>query len=136
MIRYQELDHTADWSFRAFGADLPQLFENAAYAVFALEGAPMEPGVAQEVERQVAVEGIDREALLVNWLSELLYLQESLRETYREFHVDQLSPTRLQARATAVRDGKIDKLVKAVTYHDLAITQTPTGWQAVLVVDV
>jgi SHS2 domain-containing protein len=136
MVRFEELDHTADWSFRAYGADLPQLFENAAYAVFALEGAPMEAGAAPEIERPVAVQGLDRQALLVNWLSELLYMQESFRETYRDFHVDSLSPTHLQAHATAVRGGKIDKLVKAVTYHDLAITQTPAGWQAVVVVDV
>ena len=38
MKRFEEIPHTADWSFRAFGKDIPELFENAAFAMFALQG--------------------------------------------------------------------------------------------------
>jgi SHS2 domain-containing protein len=137
MKRFEEIPHTADWSFRAYGRDLKELFENAAFAMFAMEGASAPTEVAaQESVRQVQVSGIDYESLLVNWLSELLYLQESERETYHRFHIDSLSPTALSARVCGTPNGKIDKLIKAVTYHNLRIESTRDGWEATVVVDV
>ncbi len=138
MKRYEEIPHTADWSFRAFGRDLRELFANSAYALFAMEGA-IAPGTSDQAgmtKRSVQVSGIDFESLLVNWLSELLYLQESHRETYHRFDIQELSPTALQANVYGTPGMRIDKLVKAVTYHDLRIEQTPEGWQATVVVDV
>lgn len=133
MNRYEEIDHTADWAFRAYGSTLQELFENAAYALFALEGAlDAQPTFA----RAVHVEAIDREALLVNWLSELLFLQETKRETYQQFHITQLADTTLDATVHGAHTQPITKFIKAVTYHDLKIEQTEKGWQATVVVDV
>ncbi|MBI4785528.1 MAG: archease [Chloroflexi bacterium] len=133
MKRFEEISHTADWSFRAFGRDLRDLFENAAFAMFSMEGATAsEP----EIARPVQVDGIDYEALLVNWLSELLYLQESNRERYHRFQIESITPAALRATVFGSPGGKIEKLVKAVTYHNLKIEQTPEGWEAVVVVDV
>ncbi len=133
MKRYEEIEHSADWAFRAYGRDLQELFENAARALFALEGAPPLP---PEIAHKVQVSGIDYEALLVNWLSELLYLQETRGETYSEFEIDSLTPTDLLAVIQGATSRPLNKLVKAVTYHGLKIEQTPDGWQATVVVDV
>ncbi|MCL4489488.1 MAG: archease [Chloroflexi bacterium] len=136
MKRFEEIPHTADWSFRAFGRDRRELFENAAYAMFAMEGAIPPQGQRPEIVREVQVKGIDWESLLVNWLSELLYLQESNRETYHRFEISYISAADLQARVYGTPNGKIEKLVKAATYHNLQIVETPEGWQATVVVDV
>ncbi len=138
MKRYEEIPHTADWSFRAFGRDLRELFANAAFALFTMEGAvaPDSSSPALPTKRSVQVSGIDYESLLVNWLSELLYLQESHRETYHRFDIRELSPSALTADIYGTPGIRIDKLVKAATYHDLKIEQTPEGWQATVVVDV
>ena len=133
MDRYQELDHTADWAFRAFGKDLQELFANAAYALFALEGAL---DAQSTLTRDIRVEGIDREALLVNWLSELLYLQETHQETYQSFDITKLTDTELEATIQGAQAQPATKFIKAVTYHDLKIEQTERGWQATIVVDV
>lgn len=133
MDRYQELDHTADWSFRAFGRDLAELFANAAYALFALEGAL---DAQSTLTREIRVEGIDREALLVNWLSELLFLQETRHETYQRFDITKLTDTELEATVWGAQAQPATKFIKAVTYHDLKIEQTEKGWQATVVVDV
>jgi SHS2 domain-containing protein len=134
MKRFEEIPHTADWSFRAFGRDLNELFENAAGAIFELEGAAGEGGT--EIARAVEIAGIDYESLLVNWLSELLYMQESHREVYHRFHVEALTPTALTARVHGTPFTRIDKVIKAVTYHNLKIEQSVNGWEAVVVVDV
>jgi len=134
--RFEEIPHTADWSFRAFGRDLRELFANAAFAMFTLEGAIPPAAGAAEITRRVAVEGIDYESLLVNWLSELLYWQEQARETYHRFVIEEISPTELRAEIFGTPRGKIEKIIKAATYHNLKIEQTPEGWQVVVVVDV
>ncbi len=133
--RFEEIPHTADWSFRVFGREPRELFANAAHALFALEGATPRQNAA-EIARTVEVSGLDYEALLVNWLSELLYLQEAYHETYHHFDIEFLSPTALRARVLGTRLGALDKIIKAVTYHNLEIKPTSEGWQATVVVDV
>ncbi len=134
MKRFEEIDHTADWAFRAYGRDLKELFENAAYALFALEGAL--DTVTPTVTRRVEVSGIDYESVLVNWLSELLYLQETRGEVYQRFAIDHLTETALGATIEGVPSGPLNKFVKAITYYGLKIEQTPEGWQATVTVDV
>ena len=144
MKQYEEIPHTADWSFRAFGKDLRELFENAAFAIFALEGGTsrdLERDAqarehANETARVVAVRAMDYESLLVNWLTELLWLQESHHETYQRFNIETLSPTALRAQVFGTPMTGLDKTIKAVTYHNLKIAQTARGWEAVVVVDV
>ncbi|HZQ10324.1 MAG TPA: archease [Anaerolineae bacterium] len=133
MKRYEEIDHTADWAFRAFGRNLKDLYENAAYAIFELEGATDAPIT---VTRQVRVQGIDYEGLLVNWLNELLFLQETKNETYQQFKITNLTDTELEATIQGAAALPTKKFIKAVTYHDLKIERTPRGWQATVVVDV
>ena len=135
MKRFEEIPHTADWSFRAFGRDLPELFENAAFAIFSMQGSMIESH-ANEITRTVEVGGIDYESLLVNWLSEILYLQESNRETYHRSRVTAISSTTLSAEIFGRAGLTIDKIIKAVTYHNLKIEQTREGWNAAVVVDV
>ena len=137
MQRFEEIPHTADWSFRAFGRDEQELFQNAAFALFAMEGAQMpDQSPAGATPRTVEVDGVDLESLFVNWLNELLYLQESNRETYYRFQVETLEPTHLRAQVFARPGIHIDKVIKAATFHNLKLEQVPAGWQAVVVVDV
>ncbi|MBI4675394.1 MAG: archease [Chloroflexi bacterium] len=133
MDRYTEIDHTADWAFRAYGSTLQELFENAAYAIFALEGAL---DAQSTLTREIKVEGVDREALLVNWLNELLFLQETKHETFQKFNFTEFSDTKLKATIHGAPAKAVTKFIKAVTFHDLKIEQTDKGWQATIVVDV
>lgn len=135
MKRFEEIPHTADWSYRAFGHDRRELFENAAHALFELEGAAPMAG-AVETRRNVSVDGIDYESLLVNWLNELLFLQEQRREVYERLEISRLSPTELAAQVFGKPRGSMDKIIKAATFHNLKIEQTKDGWQATVVVDV
>ncbi len=135
MKRFEEIPHTADWSFRAFGRDRRDLFENAAHAIFTLQGAAPRSD-AVPVKRDVKVQGIDYESLLVSWLNELLFLQEQHREVYEGFAISQLTCTELVAQIIGKPREKMDKIIKAATYHDLKIEQTSHGWQATVVVDV
>lgn len=135
MKRFEEIPHTADWSFRAFGRDLREVFANAAHALFALQGARAVDD-ANEIARVVEIDGLDYESLFVNWLNELLYLQEAHRETYHRFEIEILTATQLRANVFGKPRAAMDKVIKAATYHNLKIEQTREGWEAVVVVDV
>jgi SHS2 domain-containing protein len=131
---YEEIEHTADWSFRVRGSDLRQLFINAARALSSLE-AEAERGQFT-VTRELSVDGVDRETLLVNWLNELLHLEQTQRESYRQFDIPEITDTRLRARVHGRPEPEVHSKIKAVTFHNLEIRQTPAGWEATIVVDV
>lgn len=121
-MRYEELDHTADVGIRAHGATLDELFAAAAAGMFSLVADLRKVRAVGEVE--VRVKADDLEALMVRWLSELLFLHETQRLLLKEFDV-RIDGTSLDARA---RGETIDKKrhelklnIKAVTYHRLRV---------------
>ena len=88
----------------------------------------------------VRVEGRDAPDLLVNWLSEILYLHDAEGWVFREFEMTGLEETSLAAVA---RGEKFDPvrhqaklLIKAVTYHQLKLEETAEGWRAQVYVDI
>ncbi len=131
--RFEEVEHTADWRMRVWGDDWADLLAQAGAAMFALQGATL----AREPERwrEVVVEAPDREALLVMWLSELLYLSETGNESYTRFVIDDASAEALSARVGAIAGMGEKAHIKAVTYHDLRVEETPQGWTATVLFD-
>jgi SHS2 domain-containing protein len=110
---YQEIEHTADRSFHVGGRTLAELFTNAALALTAVQAATVVEG--SRTAREVEVTGVDRETLLVNWLNEILYLQEKHREIYARFAFLAISERYLHARMEGSPLVTARTLVKAVT---------------------
>lgn len=133
MSFYERVEHTADLAVVVRGDDLPALFANAARALFLLMTEP--PATSDRV-REIALESVDLESLLVDWLNELIYLHEVEGETYAEFRVIALTPTALTATVTGGATTRKLKTIKAATYHDLTITETESGAEAHIVFDV
>ncbi len=132
--RYDMVEHTADLSFQLFGSTLAELFICAAEAMFSQ--LSNEPVIDRTTTLSVAVEGQDLESLLVNWLNELLYLHETRREVYGHFQILALSPHQLKARVAAQPQHSAPMMIKAATYHGLAITESASGYEATVVFDV
>lgn len=131
---YEQLDHTADLAFRIYGRDLPELFAHAAQALFShlttLEA------IQPSQQEQVCVQATDCETLLVDWLNELLYLHETKGRLYCRFEITHLSDSRLEATIHGQDGARVETIVKAATYHDLAIEKTDAGYVATVVFDV
>jgi SHS2 domain-containing protein len=130
----EEIEHTADWAIRVRGRDLRELFINAARGMFGLM-ADLET-VKPSVEQRVRLEEFDTETLLVSWLSELLWFNEESDVVFVRFEIDLLAPTRLEAKAWGGPGSMQEKHIKAVTFHDLKIIETNTGYEVALVFDV
>ena len=130
---FVEVEHTADWAIRVRGTTLPDLFVNAATGMYSLVA---DLSFAPTVEREIVVKGMDAEALLVNWLNELIYHTEMDGEVFCEFRVESFQPTHLRATVRAGRGIELKKEIKAVTFHNLQIVSTDSGYEVTVVFDV
>ncbi len=133
-MNFEEIEHTADRAFRVHGRDFAELLENAARAMSVLNR--LGPRGERAAMREVELEGIDRETLLVNWLNEILYLEQSHGEVYDRFRILEASNNYLRARLDGRESVGSAPPIKAATFHDLAIGQTRAGVQVTIVFDV
>jgi SHS2 domain-containing protein len=130
---FTEIAHTADWSLKVWAPDLPLLFTQCAEGMYWLMQASLR--AAPRVQRALDLQGEDLETLLVSFLSELLYLGESEGLGFDQFQLT-LSGNRLQAALTGAPIAEWKKEIKAVTFHNLAVNPTRTGYTVTIVFDV
>lgn len=133
---YEEIAHTADVRLRVRAPTREALFATAARGMFELmRWRPIGPERA--VKETLRLEAADPETLLVDWLSELLYLAERTGARLRVFDITFTAPNALTAEVKGATGWLPERIVKAVTYHDLRITQTEDGlWETAITFDV
>ncbi|MFO7916764.1 MAG: archease [Anaerolineae bacterium] len=132
--RFEEIEHTADIALRVWGKDLAELFANAAYGM-ASQLTDVEE-VSPTHEEEIALEAEDTEILLVEWLSELLYLGERANRVHVEFDMQKVTEKELRAVARAGTVERYHTNIKAVTFNELEIVQTEKGYKTTVVFDV
>lgn len=141
---FELLEHTADVGIRSFGASVEEVFEQATRGLAEIIGAwRRDPGAEIEAgdEVQVAVDADpgDLAGLLVDWLSEVLYLHELRDAALGAVRVERVWGGRAQGTVTLVPPGPggFEGIpVKAVTYHRLKVGPGPDGWMAEVYVDI
>jgi SHS2 domain-containing protein len=134
MRSFEEINHTADRAFRVTGRDMAALLENAARAMQALDGPP--PPTEASATREIDVEGVDRETLLVNWLNEILYLEQVDRLVCTDFQIYECKNHHVRGRVETREAERRPTYIKAVTFHNLIVRETLEGLEAEIVVDV
>jgi SHS2 domain-containing protein len=132
---FEVIDHTADWALRVTGDDLNELFIHAAQGMNSLLVERPEQ-VSLQHRKQLEIESFDRETLLVDWLSELAYWAEKELLVFGQFMLDIKNGTHLRAVIHGGHVENLQKHIKAVTYHDMEITQTEKGFVVCIVFDV
>lgn len=130
----QIVEHTADWALRVLGRDLAELFSRAALGMARLLAGDV-AAVPLTETRVLALDAYDVEGLLVEWLGELAYWAERDGLVFPDIALDEVTPASLRG---AVRGGpaEMQKHIKAVTYHDLAIRPYAGGLEVTIVFDV
>ncbi|MBU3981233.1 MAG: archease [Proteobacteria bacterium] len=137
-MKYEAIDHTADFGIRIFGADAKDLFANAAFALFdlitdidALKGLN---------EYKVHITGDDWPDTMVNWLRELLYLWTCKEMLVKATDIFYLTEHEVTARVNFdLFDPDLHKIkneIKAVTYHQIQVEKGPLGWESKIIFDV
>ena len=135
---FEFIDHTADIGIVAYGIDMKQVFANVARGFFSL--ITELDTVAVKEKRGIKVTAPDREALLVNWLNELIYLFEVKEMLFNRFDITSITDTELTAigygEKINLAKHELKTQVKAATYHTLKIEQNEDGWKAQVILDV
>ena len=135
---YSIFDVTADKGIRAWGPNLAEAFRQAALGLWSLMVDPATVRPRREVS--LTAEADDREALLVAWLNELVYLYEAHGFVAADCAVRVDTEYALSAVVRG-EDANPDRHVpighvKAATYHLLRVAPGARGWEAQVVVDV
>ena len=121
---YEIIEHTADVGVKAFGDTLSDCFAHAAKAMFDLitDSSSME----EKGEYNINLNAEDLEQLLVDFLSELLFLHSSRNLVFGFFDVT-IDPKKCMLSAI-IKGEKYDLTkhkygmeIKAVTYHLLEV---------------
>jgi len=137
--RFEILEHPADIGFRAWGRTLDELFENAALALFSLgcELAAVEEREPRVI--QVTGTGTDLETLLYAWLAELLAISEGERIVFRRAVVTFADADCVRGTAYGEpfdhRRHHSGTHIKAVTFHQLQVKESGSGWCAQVFLD-
>jgi len=130
---FSEREHTADWELEVWAPDFPGLLAQAAQGMYSISGVRLKEEPPQK--REIHLTALDRESLLVRFLTELLILGE---QEHLGFDVYQLAleGEQLSAVLEGAPIASQDKEIKAVTYHNLSIRETDQGLMVNIVFDV
>ncbi|MFZ5515296.1 MAG: archease [Candidatus Zhuqueibacterota bacterium] len=136
--KFIQLDHTGDLRVMVFGKSLKELFENSAIALFSQITDISR--VNHDSTDSLHVTGIDKEELLVSWLSELNYMHITEGKLFSKFDISHISDTKLTAIAFGEKYNPFRHSsgfeIKAVTFHDLQIEKKDDLWQTRIVFDI
>jgi len=134
---FEELEHTADIRMRIFAPDLSSLFSESGFALAKIlyGGYPLETSTESF---SIEAEGKDLEELIVNFLSELLFLTET------EYLVPQKFTLTVGNSVSGTVDGVLfDRKkhsggtgVKGISYSGLSLTRTKTGFELIIIFDI
>jgi len=134
--RYEILEHPADLKIRAFGKTKEELFLNMLLGM----SESMNPEVQkieEKIKRKIKIKSLDLPALLVDFLSEILYLTQTNREIYNKVKFTKFTDAELEAELIGQKVERFGEDIKAVTYHQLNIDQRKDGiWEAIVLFDI
>lgn len=130
---FYEIEHTADWELDVWAPDMRGLLEQSARGMYHLAGINIMPGTG--AQREIEINGLDYETLIVDFLEELLWFAENDQLAFDHFDLA-VDGTYLSALLRGGAILSLSKEIKAVTYHNLEIRSTEAGMRVRIVFDV
>ena len=134
---YTPVDHTADLGIIVTGTDVEDLFEKAAQSIIEIMFQKRALNGTESIK--VSLDGEDLADLMVRWLGEILYLFDAEQKIVSGVRTIKIKRTHLEAIlniATFHPDQhEIATEIKAVTYHEIEVTQKPDKWSARVIFD-
>jgi len=135
MKKFEILEHKADLKIRVFGRTKEELFENAMVGMF--ETAKYETTKRLTTKQTIKISSLDLPSLLVDFLSEVLYLVETKKLVFKKAEFKKFTENEIEANLIGKPLKRMGVYIKGVTYHDLDIHQEKDGtWQATILFDI
>ena len=135
MKKYEILEHKADLKIRAFGRRKRELFLNLLFGM--AESQKAEFKTRKRIKKEVKIKSPDLSTLLVDFLSEVLYLSQVNKEVYFKIEFDKFTDTEIEGKLIGQEVERFGEDIKAVTYHGLDIRQLKDKtWEATVLFDI
>ncbi|UCB59475.1 MAG: archease [Thermoplasmatales archaeon] len=124
MKTYELIDHTADVGLKAYGKSLSEAFQNAAKGMFDIITDSSEIESIGQYDINLSADNLEQ--LLVDWLSELLYLHSAKNIVFGFFKVEldeknKKLTAKIFGEKLNMSRHKAGAEIKAVTYHMLEV---------------
>ena len=140
-MTYHLRDHTADVAVEASAESLAALYASVAAGLTAASCSSVPAAVGERFS--LTERARRREALLFDYLDRLIY-ERDVRAVLPAAHRCVVQPPNddhtdwvIEASARAVPLTAVDaREIKAVTYSEMRIEESPDGWEAYVVFDV
>lgn len=130
---YVEIEHTADVALKVWGKNFHTLLSQSAKGMYYLMGIEKDKTIQKS--HCFMVERSNLEIQLVDFLSELLFLIEDRKEIYDTFSF-QSTAEGLEIHMHGCSSVSIDRIIKAVTFHELEIVERDTFLETIIIFDV
>ena len=141
MKEFEILEHTADIGIAAYGKNKREVFINAAKGMFEIISGGTK-NLKENIYDKIELEADNPEDLLFVWLNELLFISETKLVILNKFEIKDLSDNKIGAEVRGMKINrlgcKIEKEIKAVTYHNLEIKKNEESglWRAQVIFDI
>ena len=145
--KFEILEHTTDVRVRVFGSSPKELFQNALYAMAYIQKPETveQSTVGKLIGRirgrsltdEIAVESMDYNTLLVDFLSDVLSRSDAQNAVFIDVRFKEFSELKADGKIFGAKVDEFDKDIKAVTYHEVDVKeQEPGKWQTEIVFDI
>jgi len=136
--RYRITTRQSELAVRVLGNSQVDLFANSAFALFDVMTDVTKVDIKDRIP--VEVEGTDRDDLMVNWMSELLYLYQGSGYLLKEFHIREAKDRLVKAEVCGEKIDpdrhEINQEIRGVAYHQSRIQKTGDQWTAQLIFEI
>jgi SHS2 domain-containing protein len=130
-------EHTGELRLRLDAPTIEGVFVEAARALAELAvGSDERLPEAEGEPEPVRLESVDREALLVDWLNELIFRTEIDGKAYVDCRLGQIDERSLEATIRGASHPELRPLVKAATLHGVQFTENPHGYSVTVILDI
>ena len=119
-MKYEILEHKADLKIKVFGKTKEELFKNA---LSAMTESQKGENFGDRVKRKIKIQSVDLVDLLVDFLSEALYLSQVKKEIYSDVKFKKFSDIGIEGELIGQKIERFGEDIKAVTYHNLNIIE-------------
>jgi SHS2 domain-containing protein len=135
---FEILEHPSDLGIEARGTSMEEAFTHAALGLMSVIAGSSK--IEASEERSISLRALDRENLLVRWLTEILYLSDAEKFLTADAKIYMMNDTALKATLAgqpynpSIHELNLD--VKAITYHHLKVEKTDETWIVRVFVDI
>lgn len=138
MNHYSYHSHTADVIMKVRADTLNELYETAMRGTSnLLKNNFCNQILAGSSEKKIVVRSVDRIALLIDFLSEVLLSSHINKAIYCNLNIVKLTDQEIEATISGSSVEYFDEDIKAVTYHEANVFKHKNNqWEASIIFDI